>query len=122
MKEQLTIEEEILEKLRRIELKLDQCIAMNNLNRMTCDTILRKMERAEEEAVEIKNDSGTEKISVGDLNKRIMEINGIRKLLMSERLSSSDAKNNARIEKQISELDLELNEIQTKLVRATTAR
>jgi hypothetical protein len=41
--DQMNTEEQILERLKRIEAKLDQCIAMNNETRMTCDRIMQEI-------------------------------------------------------------------------------
>lgn len=123
-------EEEILERLRRIEAKLDQCIAMGNENRMTCDKIMEEVVSIRagpgicEEAKNIlkeENDSESKKVKMIRIREEkeliMMKTSKLtaEKENLRKRYFKSDDSEKADIAKKIESVDKEIEILQGEL-------
>ncbi len=123
-------ENEIHERLRRIEAKLDQCIAMSNENRMTCDKIMQEVvsiregPRIYEEAknnLKEENDSESKKVKIIRIREEKELIMMKTSKLTSERENlkkryfKADDSDRINIAKEIESVDKEIESLQKEL-------
>jgi hypothetical protein len=123
-------ENDILEILRRIEAKLDQCIAMGNENRMTCDKIMQEVVSIREgpriceeskNTLKEENDSESKKVKIIRIReeKELIMMKSSKltaeKENLKKRYFKSDDLKKADIAKEIESVDKEIETLQEEL-------
>jgi hypothetical protein len=123
-------ENEILERLRRIEAKLDQCIAMGNENRMTCDKIMQEIMSIREgpgiceeakNTIKEENDSESKKVKMIRIREEkeliMMKTSKLtaEKENLKKRYFKSDDSEKTNVAKEIESVDKEIETLREEL-------
>jgi chromosome segregation ATPase len=124
---------DIEEKLRRIEAKLDQCIAMNNETRMMCDRILHEVmemkagpEVKEENMAALEEEMETESRKVRIqrareqkelLTEKISDVAREREKVKNEYFKATDKELAKELSLKMDNLEKELENLQAELTK-----